>query len=199
MAVREALTNASAHGFRVLQGTCFDRDQALPYAPFLDSSWRAFATAQPDEVRTLLRSRAPGFLRLLPELGDASTTAVATLTAEQEQRRFFHEIAALTFTALAAEQPLLVLIEDVHWSDETSLELLLFLARRAATIPLVLLVTYRSDDRGIALDHILAWIDRERLASETKPTPRRILRRAPASCHLEFAASGQQLFCPVAV
>src|SRR5262249_28219955 len=76
--VREALTNAAARGFRVLQGACFDRDQALPYAPFLDL-WRAFATSQPDEARRLLQSRAPSFLRLVPELSVLPITAEATL------------------------------------------------------------------------------------------------------------------------
>ena len=78
---------------------------------------------------------------------------------------------ASVFSALAAQRPrLLVLIEDVHWSDETSPELLLFLARRAVTIPLVLLVTYRSDDPGTSLGHFLAEIDRERLTSESACT-----------------------------
>jgi DNA-binding CsgD family transcriptional regulator len=162
--MREALANATARGFRILQGASFDRDHSLPYAPFLDL-WRASAAQQPDETRKLLREIAPGFLHLLPELDEAPASTAAPFSPEQEQRRLFHEIASV-FAALAEERPLLVLIEDVHWSDETSLELLLFLARRAATTPLLLLVTYRSDDHGAALSHFLAGIDRERLASE---------------------------------
>src|SRR4051812_131587 len=65
--VREVLANATTRGVRVLQGACFERDHALPYAPFLDL-WRAFAATHPDEARQLLPATAPGLLRLLLEL-----------------------------------------------------------------------------------------------------------------------------------
>jgi tetratricopeptide (TPR) repeat protein len=61
---------------------------------------------------------------------------------------------------------LLVILEDMHWSDDTSLEFLLQLARRIATQPILVLVTYRSDEVQPPLRHALANLERERLASE---------------------------------
>src|SRR5438045_2399771 len=57
-------------------------------------------------------------------------------------------------------------VEDLHWSDVISLEFLHYLARRCATHPLLLLLTYRSDEVRPSLRHFLAQLDRERLAQE---------------------------------
>jgi DNA-binding CsgD family transcriptional regulator/tetratricopeptide (TPR) repeat protein len=167
--VREAAADAAARGFRVLQGACFDRDQSLPYAPFLDLV-RSFAAAHPDEARRRLPAVMPALLTLLPEASDRPLVPLPTLDPERERRRLFHEVS--TFLAgLAAEGPLLVIVEDTHWSDETSLELLLDLARSAAAAPLALLITYRGDDGSAALSHFLAGLDRARAASELRLQP----------------------------
>ncbi len=67
---------------------------------------------------------------------------------------------------MATKQPVLLVIEDVHWSDDTSLEWLHYLARRCASYPLLLLATYRNDEVGSSLSHWLTQLDRERLAQE---------------------------------
>jgi DNA-binding CsgD family transcriptional regulator len=161
---REAIARAAARGYRVLQGACFDRDQAHPYAPFLDLL-HAYAAASPDEARDRLRVVVPGFLRLAPDLADVSALSPVNHDPELEQRRLFYEMQALV-TGFTAESPLLVLVEDLHWSDEVSLELLVHLIRRTAATPLALLLTYRSDERGAALSRFLTEIDRERIATE---------------------------------
>src|SRR5436190_1657188 len=88
-----------------------------------------------------------------------------TIEPEQEKRRLF---VALTqfFTGLASKLPVLLTVEDLHWSDETSLEFLHFLARRCAHHPLLLVLTYRNDEMHPGLSNWLAQLDRERLAHE---------------------------------
>jgi DNA-binding NarL/FixJ family response regulator len=167
--VREAVARAETRGYRVLQSACFERDRSLPYAPFLDLL-RAYAAASREDARDRLYAVAPGFLRLAPELAGASAGSRATLDPEREQRRLFHEMRELLAT-LAEERPLLVLVEDLHWSDEASLELLMHLIRRPAATPLALLLTYRGDERGLALARFLAEIDRERVATEIALRP----------------------------
>jgi DNA-binding CsgD family transcriptional regulator len=161
---REAVARAEARGYRVLQGACFERDRPLPYAPFLDLM-RAYAEARSEDARGDGMQPIPSFLRLNPELAGASTGSRAPLDPEQERHRLFHEMREL-LTGLATERPLLVLVEDLHWSDEASLELLLHLIRRTIAPSLALLLTYRGDERGAALDRFLAEIDRERVATE---------------------------------
>ncbi len=75
------------------------------------------------------------------------------------------------FTGVATHQPVLLTVEDVHWSDDTSLEFLLTLARRCAVFPLLLLVTYRNDEQHPGLHAWLAHLDRERLAHEFVAAP----------------------------
>ncbi|HEU0002264.1 MAG TPA: tetratricopeptide repeat protein [Ktedonobacteraceae bacterium] len=87
------------------------------------------------------------------------------LEPEQEKRRLF-EALTRWFTGLATKQPILLVIEDVHWGDDTSLELLHYLARRCAAHPLLLLVSYRSEEVRSSLSRWLTQLDRERLAQE---------------------------------
>jgi DNA-binding CsgD family transcriptional regulator/tetratricopeptide (TPR) repeat protein len=103
----------------------------------------------------------PGILPLPVELAPAP----ATLDPAEKKRCLF---AALThfFLHHASHQPLLVILEDLHWSDEASLEYLQHLARQIATHPMLLLATYRSDETHAPLRHLLAYLDRERLAQE---------------------------------
>lgn len=75
------------------------------------------------------------------------------------------------FFQLACHQPLLILVEDLHWSDEASLEFLLYFARRLLTQPILLLMTYRHEEVGRELKRILALFDRERLTHEEVLTP----------------------------
>src|SRR5260370_34382678 len=79
---------------------------------------------------------------------------------EQEKRRLF---AALTqfFIGQARKQAVLLIIEDIHWSDDPSLEFLHYLARHSTTQPLLLLLTYRNDEVRPPLRHSLAQLDRE--------------------------------------
>jgi DNA-binding CsgD family transcriptional regulator/tetratricopeptide (TPR) repeat protein len=161
--VREAVSLATSQGFQVLQGVCFDRDQALPFAPFLDMI-RGHAALDPDTTREQLGAM-PLFRRFMPELASPPAAEPIALDSEAIRRRAFLEVAAL-LTELAAGHPLLVIVEDIHWCDETSLELLLHLTRRATAAPLMLLVTFRQDEPSAALGRFLAEIDRGRAAEE---------------------------------
>ena len=107
------------------------------------------------------------FFPLLPDLlpQPSEHPLLPPLDAEQEKRRLF---AGLThvFTSQTDTSPLLLVIEDLHWSDDTSLEFLHYLARRCASHPFMLLLTYRSEEVHPVLQHLLAQLDRERLAGE---------------------------------
>jgi predicted ATPase len=130
-----------------LQGQCFEQDRALPFAPLVDLL-RTLLLIESREAS--LRTLAPvtrELIKILPDLAlwlpDVKPTPV--LEPEQEKRRLF--VALTSFMLGQAEQNLLVLvIEDLHWSDDTSLEFLLFLIRQLRSRPLLLLLTYRSEE-----------------------------------------------------
>jgi DNA-binding CsgD family transcriptional regulator len=170
--VAEVKTAAVSARMRILQGTLFEPDRSLAYAALLDLFRRAFAAAAPAEIARDLGTAAPELVKLLPELRLRLPDLAPTpfLEPEQEKRRLIETLTQCV-VQLSATQPLLVVIEDLHWSDETSLELLLSLSRRVAGQPILLLMTYRSDEVHASLRHLLAQLDRERLASEISLGP----------------------------
>jgi len=168
--VVEAKSYATSQGFGLLQGNCFPADISCPYAPLLDLLRSYIAGQLPAKIAAALKPFARELFQLLPELAPllpelATVSLQTSLEPEQEKRRLF---AALTqfFAGIAAKQPVMLIIEDLHWSDDTSLEFLHYLARRCAAHPFLLLMTYRNDEVRINLSHWLAQLDRERLAQE---------------------------------
>src|SRR5256714_6377748 len=170
--VAEAKTYATAQGFLRLQGQCFPTDHSCPYAPLLDLLRSHLATSSREQVDTEMGSLAsalsPLLLDLLPLPSDLPS--LPTLDSEHEKRRLFAALAHL-FLRQATKQPALLIVEDLHWSDETSLDFLHYLARRCPASPLLVLLTYRSDEVHPGLSHFLAQLDRERLAQECALAP----------------------------
>src|SRR5215469_5263420 len=168
--VAEVKTYAGSQDFLLLQGSCFPTDRDIPYAPLLDLL-RSFLTSRPFALPvTEVEPFVQAFLPLLPELGHLlpggpSASPPALLDPEQEQRRRL-EMLAHFLTGQASTRPLLCVLEDLHWSDDISLEFLHYLARRCAAHRLFLLLTYRSDEVHTSLRHFLAQLDRERLSQE---------------------------------
>lgn len=151
----------------ILQGRCFEPDTALPYAPLLDVLRSFLASRSPDEITHAFGPTTPELAKLLPELAMLVPALAPSplLEPEQEKHRLFQALT-LFFSHLAAAGPLLLILEDVHWSDEASLEFLLYLARRIASHPILLLLTYRSEQVHAGLARFLVGVDRERLATE---------------------------------
>jgi DNA-binding CsgD family transcriptional regulator len=170
--VAEAKTYATAQGFLLLQGQCFPTDRSCPYAPLLDLLRSHLATASPKQVATEMGSLASALSPLLPDLLPlpSDLPSLPPLAPDQEKRRLFAALAHL-FLRLMTKQPVLLIVEDLHWSDETSLDFLHYLARRCAASPLLVLLTYRSDEVHPGLRHFLAQLDRERLAQEFTLAP----------------------------
>src|SRR5581483_8692634 len=109
---------------------------------------RTFLAVHPAEE--LIEAVGPGasdLLSLLPELAPLlpALTPLSPLEPEQGKRHLF-EALLQSFFRLAARQPLLITVEDLHWSDETSLEWLLKLSRRLAGQPIFLVLSYRNDE-----------------------------------------------------
>ena len=172
--VAEIQTEAFAQGFQLLQGNCFPTDRSFPYAPLLDLLRSIFLASSTAQVEALVGPYAREFAPLLPDVihlfPDLTVLPpLPSLDPEQEKRRLFAALAHF-FLSQAAEQPLLLVVEDLHWSDNTSLELLQYLARRCATQPLLVLLTYRSDEVRPTLSHWLAELDREHLGQEVALT-----------------------------
>src|SRR5581483_10348415 len=128
------------------------------------------ARVSPISLADDMHSFASTLSRLLPDLAllfpDLATfPAPLSVDPEEEKRQLF---AAMTHFVMeqAARRPVLLVVEDVHWCDDLSLNFLLHLTRRCRQMPLLLLVTYRSDEFHPRLRQWLTQLDRERLAQE---------------------------------
>ncbi len=154
-------------GALILEGHCFQTESALPYAPILDLFRTFFAINSGEEIARALGLFAPELVKLIPELIGhlPNLSSNPNLDPKQEKRRLFQALVQ-TLTEFAQSQPLVIIIEDLHWSDSTSLEFLLLLARRISSQPILLIVTYRSEETTPELTHFLAELDRERLGAE---------------------------------
>src|SRR5262249_53735485 len=110
---------------------------------------------------------AAEFCKLLPDLGTLLPTISPSppLEPELEKRLLFH---TLTQFILQRPAPALLVIEDIHWSDDISLEFLLRLAARIGPGRIRWLLPDRLDEAhaDTALPHFLAELDRRRLAVE---------------------------------
>jgi DNA-binding CsgD family transcriptional regulator len=168
--VAELRREAHAFDFQLLAGQCFPTDRACPYAPLFDLVSTFLASLSPSQTIAALGASArvlfpflPEAVQHLPEL--ASLSPLSPLDPEQEQRRIFAQLSDV-FLRATTTRPLLLVIEDLHWSDESTLEFLLFFARKIAAHQLLLLLTYRNDELHQPLRSWLSQFDRERQRQE---------------------------------
>jgi predicted ATPase/DNA-binding NarL/FixJ family response regulator len=168
----EGKRQASEQGFLVLQGNCFPPDHSSPYAPLLDLLSSSHAQELLSHSTANLEPLARELAWLFPSLLDQAQNSASSqaLEPEQQKRRLFVALARF-FKDLASKQPVILLVEDIHWSDETSLEFFHHLARSSVAHPLLIVLTYRNDEIHTALRTWLAQLDREHLAQEVALPP----------------------------
>jgi DNA-binding NarL/FixJ family response regulator/tetratricopeptide (TPR) repeat protein len=160
----ELVVLATDHSVLPLIGHCLDfGEPGLPYLPFTEA-FGSLARDQPDRIEPLLR-RAPAIGRLLP------THRTLTAPAESDEARIdraeLFDAVLNTLLALAAEGPVLLAIEDAHWADQSTRDLLGFLLARLHQRQVSLVISFRSDDlhRRHPLRHAAAeWTRLPRVA-----------------------------------
>jgi DNA-binding NarL/FixJ family response regulator len=164
--VAEVKAYAEGQDVSVVQGNCYLEDISTPYAPLIDLLHPFFTSHATHSLPAELKPVASELLRLLPDIAPVSADAqsVSTWDPEEKKRRLFAYLSQF-ITVQAANKPLLLVVEDLHWSDDSSLEFLLYLARRCASLPIVFILAYRNDEPRPSLSW-LAQFDRERLAHE---------------------------------
>jgi len=164
--VKEAKTYAM-QSMCILEGNCFESDQSYPYAPVLDLLRTFFNTHALKDFLQSSSSIASEFIKLFPELdiGLLDISGLSEGDPQLEKRRLFAALAQF-FIYQATKQPVLLIIEDLHWADDSSLEFLLYLSRRCTNLPMLMIFTYRDDEVHANLRHWLAQLARERLLQE---------------------------------
>src|SRR5829696_7426332 len=156
--VAELLRTADGLGAVALTGGCLDVGEGvLAYAPMVEALRPLAAAMDPDELERVLGGARAKLARLVPEL---SPQGGGEQAAPLAPTRLF-ELLLGVLHRLAERGPVLLVVEDVHWADQSTRDLLGFLARNLrAGVALVL--TYRSDElhRRHPLRPFLAELDR---------------------------------------
>jgi DNA-binding CsgD family transcriptional regulator len=152
--IRRFADEARAAAARVLVGECVEIDARRPLAPFLDVV---------EQARRASFIRPEDAMRLGP---------ILTENDPSSKPRMFDAFARL-FGGVARQAQLVLIIEDVHWADDISRELLIYLARRLRAEPVVLAITYRTDElhRRHPLRPFVADLAASRLARSLTLTP----------------------------
>ncbi len=143
--VGELTEQASGAGFLVLTGQCIELGaEGLPLAPLVDALRTLARTTPPDVLAEVLGPAGPSLARLLPEL--MPDAAVARPLGDEVQKAQLLELVLGLLGRLSARQPVMFVIEDLHWADQSTLDLTAFLARSLRGVPVLLVTTYRSDE-----------------------------------------------------
>ena len=138
----ELAAEAVALGGRVLVGRCYEAEQILPFAAWVDALRAGRVDADKDFLEGLNPLWRPELARLLPELG---VSGHRPGQSPVDYRHLFESVAQLV-RHLVLHQPVVLILEDLHWGDEMSLRLLSFLGRRLQTWPLLVVGTAREED-----------------------------------------------------
>ena len=167
--VNEFAGQARAAGAQVLLGGCLQLGETgLPYAPFVGALRPLLRSLPPERLAEVIGPGRGELARLLPDLGPpdrhAATRPDASLSGTAAQARLFEIILGL-LRRLSDERPVVVVLEDIHWADASTRDLLRFLVRNLREARVLFVATYRSDEmhRRHPLRPLLAEL--ERLAS----------------------------------
>ena len=164
---------AAAAGARVLTGGCLELGtDGLPFAPFTAVLRDLVHELGAATVASMLPGRTTrGLARLLPELGEPDSRPDNDRDPGEARARLFEEVLS-ALDHLARHSPVVLVIEDAHWADRSSRDLLTFLiGNQRAITGLLIIVTFRSDELHrthplrpmlAALDRI-AWVERVEL------------------------------------
>jgi len=137
--IGEVTRLAAGRGFTVLSGQCAELGDSVPYLPLADALRGA---AQSTGVRDALSSR-PALGRLLPEGGEGPI-ADSDRSGLARQQMFGGVLGLLA--ELAAATPVLLVLEDLHWADASTRDLVTFLSRMLHRERVALIGSYRTDD-----------------------------------------------------
>jgi len=149
---------ADRRGARILWGACWEGEGAPAFWPWIQAL-RSYANSVDDnELASQVGTGAGDLSRLLPEIAARLPEASAPpkdLDPELARFRLFDAVASLLCRA-AAQRPTVVVLDDLHWADESSLLLLSFVAAQLATNQMLIVGAYRSTE--VDADHPLAAV-----------------------------------------
>lgn len=142
---------AERRGWQVAYGRAFPVEAGVPYALFSDAFLPVLRDFDQNTLALLTRGGADELRYLFPALGNRATDAEAPAGEPEEVRTRLMWNFAEFLKNYSARAPLLCILEDLQWADESSLQLLHFLARQLDHKPILILCTYNDTQKDESL------------------------------------------------
>jgi DNA-binding winged helix-turn-helix (wHTH) protein len=169
----------------IASGACLEHyGAAEPYFPVLEALGRLLRETGVDRAIALLETHAPTWLAQLPWLkrsGDREALRHQLLGATRE--RMLREMAE-ALEALTAKTALVLVLEDLHWSDHSTLDLLGMLARRQEPACLLVIGSYRSVDVIVKAHPLRALVQELRMRRQCEDVALAFLREPHVAAYL---------------
>jgi DNA-binding CsgD family transcriptional regulator/tetratricopeptide (TPR) repeat protein len=138
----------------VLAGRATEFERELPFAVVVDALDRRLSELDPRRLQALGPARLAELARIFPALGDLAGAEVRGLEGERYEA---HRAVGALLERLAAPRPAVLILDDLHWADDASLELVSYLLRRPPRAPLLVALAHRP---GQASPGLIAALDR---------------------------------------
>ncbi len=167
----ELAQRARKLGFDVLRGSCSESELALPYLPFVEAVGNRLDEADAAALRIELGPTAGELAQLFPQLAEGAPRPPAGDPAQARQRLFESFVTLLDLWA--RDRGLVLVLDDIHWADSSTRELLDYVARRLVRSRVMLLAVHRSDelDRRHPLTRVIQIWRRAGLAETVTVAP----------------------------
>ena len=145
----EVSTYARVRGARVIWGRCHEGDRAPSFWPWVEAIREYVRDADPVGLRWQLGARGPELAKLVDEIAELlGHSAEAEIDLDEHDRfRLFDAVAGF-LTDASRSRPLVVVLDDLHWADPSSLDLLKFTSAQLADSGLLIVGTYRDVELG---------------------------------------------------
>ncbi|HEY66305.1 MAG TPA: AAA family ATPase, partial [Caldilineae bacterium] len=136
-------------GIRVLWGRCYEFERLLPYQPVVEAIRTVLPTLTSADLTDFPTWSVAEVSRLVPELMEhhPDLAAPAPLRSGQEQARLFDGLARFLIQ-LSSRGALLIVLEDLHWASESTLQLVHYVARHLIGHPVLMIGTLRPEAMG---------------------------------------------------
>ncbi len=159
----EFCRTAHEEGALVLLGRCYE-ESLVPYQAIVEALRHYVSEAPLDELRLHVGSHRATLARLVPELDEQSPSADGGFEVSEREQFVLLDAVASLLRAVAEEQPLILVLDDLQWADAPTLLLVRHLVRATEDAPLLILGTYRETevDQSHPLAQTLAELRRAR-------------------------------------
>jgi DNA-binding winged helix-turn-helix (wHTH) protein/predicted ATPase len=147
-----------AQTVRIAHGQCLDHHGVgEPYLPLIEALTRLARAPDGAVLKEILASQAPSWLAQMPSLWSPAERSALEARGRATRERMMRELTH-AIEAIAAETPLALKLEDIHWSDASTIDWLAHVARRPDAARLMVVATFRPADAAAAkvgLDRIV--------------------------------------------